>query len=366
LRDYVATGDVKNNEIVSTTKYTFDKKPSRANMSVDRDDVIFAKMKNTVKVVLITKKEEYYIFSTGFSVVRPNKTEIFPNYLLHFFKTNYFQQLKDKDAYGGTQKAINNANISKIKIPKPTIDKQKKIASLLDCIERINKNRIRATNLFNEFISSYFHSIYKQKSLKLKPFTISKICKKIKRYPTFYGINYVDKGIPVIKIGNIMKNGKLEDDLSQYDFITSDVSQRFPETILEYHDLLMAVRGDGSTGKLGYVSNPKLIGANISPNLLRMSIDINIANPIFLFHLLSSNYGKAYINSKINRTAKKTITAEDIKKIKIPLPLISIQNEFASVITGLEGYVERCNIFYEKTQQLRFLVNQQIFGRLSF
>jgi type I restriction enzyme S subunit len=43
--------------------------------------------------------------------------------------------------------------------------------------------------------------------------------------------------------------------------------------VLVYNDILMAVRGDGSTGKIGRVSTEKFVGANISPNLIRIQAE---------------------------------------------------------------------------------------------
>ena len=122
----------------------------------------------------------------------------------------------------------------------------------------------------------------------------------------------------------------------------------------------MAVRGDGSAGKLGYVSEKKFEGANISPNLLRINVNDQKANPIFLYHLLSSDYGKSVIDSIINRTAKKTISAEDFKKIKLHLPPIEIQNKFEDLIHNLDKYLKRCEEAYEKSLQLNSSMNRSL------
>jgi restriction endonuclease S subunit len=38
----------------------------------------------------------------------------------------------------------------------------------------------------------------------------------------------------------------------------------------------------------------------------------------------------------ITRTAKKTITAQDIKQIKIPMPRKSLQEKFAQIVQKIE------------------------------
>ena len=122
----------------------------------------------------------------------------------------------------------------------------------------------------------------------------------------------------------------------------------------------MAVRGDGSAGKLGYVSNKKFVGANISPNLLRISINAEKANLIFLYHLLSSDYGKSLIDGIINRTAKKTISAEDFKNIILYLPPIEIQNKFEQLIHHLDGYLLHCEDSYDKSREIEFIMTRKL------
>ena len=93
-KDYVATGDVINNQIIDVTPYSNENRPSRANMSVKTNDILFARMKNTTKVLRVTPKESKQIFSTGFAVLRPDIKEINPRYIMHICKSKEFQKLK--------------------------------------------------------------------------------------------------------------------------------------------------------------------------------------------------------------------------------------------------------------------------------
>jgi len=106
---------------------------------------------------------------------------------------------------------------------------------------------------------------------------------------------------------------------------------------LELQDIVMAVRGDGSTAKrIGLVTSDSLVSANISPNLLRFKAKAKVSHPLFLFHFMVSDLGQSLLESYVTRTAKKTITAEVIKKIKIPLPPFSFQQEFAHRVEAVE------------------------------
>ena len=111
-------------------------------------------------------------------------------------------------------------------------------------------------------------------------YPLGAVCDKVVRYPTFYGMEYLPSGTRVIRIGNILPDGHMELDDENYVFVYDTVNEDFPETVIELNDIIMAVRGDGSAAKrIGIITEPSLIDANISPNLIR--IKVNNTMPVF-------------------------------------------------------------------------------------
>jgi len=156
--------------------------------------------------------------------------------------------------------------------------------------------------------------------------SLGQTCDEIYRYPTFYGFNYVEEGVPVVRIGDILLDGEVNPNLENYVRIPPEINKRFPRTIIELGDILMAVRGDGSTGKrIGMVKSKNLVGSNISPNLLRFKAKEKYISSSYLFTFMTSIGGQELIDRYITRTAKKTITSADIQTIKIPVPPLSLQ-----------------------------------------
>jgi type I restriction enzyme S subunit len=56
-RCYMATGDLSNEDTNELELVTYENKPSRAALTAKPGDVIFARMKGTNKVLLVTEKE---------------------------------------------------------------------------------------------------------------------------------------------------------------------------------------------------------------------------------------------------------------------------------------------------------------------
>lgn len=155
-KKYIATGDVNNNEITSYTNVTFEDRPSRANQIAIKDEILIAKMQNTIKVLKIDNNTQNNIYSTGFFIIKAKKGVV-PDYLYWLFNSKKFNYQKDKNCKGATQKAINNIGLSKINVKDiPNTDEQNKIVNRLNTIHSvINMKKIQLKKL-DELIKSQF------------------------------------------------------------------------------------------------------------------------------------------------------------------------------------------------------------------
>jgi len=341
-RMYLSTGALKGNVIANEElqEVTFSSRPSRANLDVEIGDIIFAKMQGTNKVLKITEETKNLIVSTGFYVVRP-KDEYDHEFIYQYINSMEFNLQKDKFCSGATQKAINNEGLQNITIPDLDINQQHKIGRALEISRNSLLCRREQISVLNKLQSDTFADMFFSDAAYTE-IPLEKACDEIYRYPTFYGFEYQDAGVPVIKIGNITLDGMVDDDLGNYDFITKEVNDRFPRTRIKMYDSLMAVRGDGSTAKrIGIVISDNLVGANISPNLLRLSANSEICAPAYLFFFLMSKDGQSKLAQHVTRTAKKTITATNIKTIGMPLPPMPDQLHFQDIVLNIE-YQKAC------------------------
>lgn len=137
-KTYISTGNVKERNIENNEgNITYQDRPSRANMEINKNGVLFAKMKDSIKVVKGTKeKSNDLIFSTGF-VQLETKDDILQEYLVQLLLSNEFEMFKSQIATGSTQQAINLSYLSSFKIPVPSIEEQERIASILYTVDEM-------------------------------------------------------------------------------------------------------------------------------------------------------------------------------------------------------------------------------------
>jgi type I restriction enzyme S subunit len=115
-KEYVATNAIGElsmdiNKITNISK----ERPSRANLSVMRNSLIFSKMVGENKVWYIDEYSEKYIFSTGFFNIETKCVDFVAGFLL----SNSFIQQKYNLSNGTTMVALNTRGYNDIKIRKP-------------------------------------------------------------------------------------------------------------------------------------------------------------------------------------------------------------------------------------------------------
>ena len=262
--------------------------------------------------------------------------QLHPDFLRHFLASDPFhaQFMQTVSGVGGSLLRAKVSEVAKIEIPVPTLAEQERIVKLLDEADALRKLRADADTRTAALTPAVFHEMFGDPGTNPKNWPLSPLRENLDvlyRYPTFYGTSYVADGVPVARIGNILSSNTLDPDLRNYVRVPYEFSKEFPRTILKPGDLVMAVRGD-TTGKIGFVP-PALAGSNISPNLIRLSPNTTRIKSEYLLRLLL--FLPSLIEANITDTAKKSITAENLALMRIPVPPVPMQEQFAQRVTEI-------------------------------
>lgn len=156
-KTYFATGDIVGAGALVGTPVAYDDRPSRANLAAKPNDVLFAKMQATEKVLHVNGSAEDAIFSTGFFNLRARPEILNPRYLFWYLRSPYFNREKDKRCTGATQKALTLAGLREIEIPIPDrLKEQERIAHILDKADSIREKREKLILLADEMLRAQF------------------------------------------------------------------------------------------------------------------------------------------------------------------------------------------------------------------
>ena len=354
-RRYIATGDVIENEISSFIEVTFDNKPSRANQNVKVGDVLFAKMQDTLKVVMIDKQNVNNIYSTGFFVIEP-KDNVKSKFLYWLFNSNSFNEQKDKNCKGATQKALNNEGLSKITIKKlPSLEEQEEIIKKLDKIEEIIDIRKKQTEELDELIKSQFVDMFGNPIENSKNFTIKKlgnIC-KIYRGASPRPINkYLNGTVPRIKIGDATKGDGIYLNNTK-EKITEEGAKK--SRLIKKGGLIFANCGVS----LGFARIIKFDGC-IHDGWLAFENYEEVLNPIFF--LQSLNFCTKHFRAIAPDGIQPNLNTDIMKNYMQIVPDMKRQLEFAEFVKKTDKQKFEIQKSLEEIQKLQESLMNKYFG----
>jgi len=187
--------------------------------------------------------------------------------------------------------------------------------------------------------------------------SLGEASKEMYRYPTYYNIKYVEKGIPEVRGELIKPNGTLETDMSLYRFISQETATQFSRTRLQEGDFVISVRG--TMGEVGIVPK-ELDGANMTANLIRISPDRNKIYPLWLQQVFISERFQEQLDKASSSTTIKTIKAPELESLKLGVPTIIEQKKIAEILLTVDSAIEKSSQLIDKKKELKKGLMQEL------
>lgn len=364
---YVSTGALDKNYIdfSQIEKINFASRPSRANLEVKADNIIFAKMYQTDKTLLIDEEKENYIYSTGFFAIRPKQQKITTKCLMYLIQSDEFIKQKDKYCSGATQKAITNEGLKKIEINIPPIEDQKVIAERLDKLSELIEKRKEQIKKLDLLIKSRFLEMFGTNDNEYR-FSDCVLGDKIILLSDFSANGSYEKLDSNVKMYDqpnyawMVRTTDLESqDIFNIKYIDKNSYNLLSKSRLYGNELIMCKIG--SAGKMYLM--PKIDKpASLGRNAFLMRFNEQDVNMIYLFTYLNTTPLQKEIQKRVKGAVTKTITKDDVRSIPLILPPIELQNQFAAFVEKTDKVKQTIKINLDKLETLKKSLMQQYFG----
>jgi len=203
----------------------------------------------------------------------------------------------------------------------------------LEKVEKLKEKRKKANEFLDEYLKSVFSEMFLEKGFK--EVELGTVCEKITDGP-HRTPQLINKGYSFFTVAN-MRGFDFDythcKKISQKDF--DDLVKNGCQPVKG--DVLFSK--DGTVGKVMRINNTKDQVILSSIAILRPKE--NEINQIYLEHALKSDIT---LNQAINLksgSAIRRIILRQLKSIKIPLPPIAIQNQFAKIVEKVEKIKQR-------------------------
>ena len=167
--------------------------------------------------------------------------------------------------------------------------------------------------------------------------------------------DFRESGIKVVKIGQVIGDGKL--DLTDCDFISEELAEQKREFLLSAGDILMSLTGNiGRVGIVPDIKSPLIQNYRVGKFApVRERVEQN-----FLSQLLGSNFVTYQLETSSNMTAQANFGKSDIDKIKVKLPPLAEQQKIASILTSVDEVIEKIESQISKLQDLKKGMMQEL------
>ena len=262
---------------------------------------------------------------------------IYPEFANYYFKCAYFRNEVAKirkDAVNQSSMAI--SDLKKISIPTPPISEQQHIVEELDLLSSIIEKKKAQLKELDNLAQSIFYEMFGNPTINEKGWEIRKI-KDIgnvitgntpsRKIPNYYDSNYIEW----IKTDNILKDSLYATKAKEYLSESGAAQGR----LVKKGALLVACIA-GSLDSIGKVCvTDRKVAFNQQINSIVPKVDCEV---LFLYY--SITLMGSYIRENATSGMKHIITKSAMEELLLPIPPLTLQQQFAEKIEAIEHQKE--------------------------
>ena len=352
LINYIDIGSIDQTlkQIDNVNKIRAHHAPSRARQIVEGGDILVSTVRPNLNAVAEVPTEfNGYIASTGFCVLRALKEKLLPRYLYHWVRTHHFIDNMTSLATGASYPAVSDRIVKNSLILLPSLEKQKRIAAILDKADAIRQRRQESIRLTEEFLRSTFLEMFGDPVMNPKAWEIvrlKEVTSKIGSGATPRGgeNSYVNQGISLIRSLNVHDDALIYRNLAH---ITSTQAEELFNVTMEASDVLLNITGAS-------VCRCCIVPVSVLPARVNQHVCIirpnkeKLTSEYLLHCLISSGYKDKLLSiAGAGGATREALTKQQIENIEIPLPPIELQSNFTLIKNYMQALKSKYVTFVE-------------------
>lgn len=331
-KKYVSTGAVNGNIIESDDIELVDysSRPSRANLVACSGDILFAKMAETEKTLLLDDETEKNIYSTGFCAIRAKENIIEPKALYYLLGSSLFLNQKNTNSSGATQRAITNTGLSKIRIKLPTMEKQREFCGIMDKVVDSIELRKKQLGYFDKFTKSLFIEMFGDiiNTSKYPTVNLGSLGEMLSGgTPSSEHSEYFGGNIPFISTPCLGEN--YISYKNTQNFLTDEGVKNSTTNLIPAYSLMIGSRvgvGKCSINMCEMCTNQDILSF--------INIDQTKYDLLFIKNVIEQHFD--FYESQKRGATIKGISSKIVKETKVPKAPLLLQKKFANFVRGTD------------------------------
>jgi type I restriction enzyme S subunit len=274
------------------------------------------------------------------SVLRADRSQVYPRYLYHWFASPMIQATVR--SFGRQTTSISNLDLKRsldLTVPLPAIPEQQRIATLLDCTEVLRAKRHATVALLDRLAGSIFVDMFGDTARNSVGWDDSRTLGDVSNI-----VSGITKGrkaegpferVPYLAVVNVQDMRLNLSTVKEIDATAAEIARY----CLERNDLLLTEGGDPDKLGRGTLWREELPLSIHQNHIFRVRLhgDAGI-DPVFLNWLVGSERGRRYfLRSAKQTTGIASINATQLREFPLLVPPLDLQRAFADRISKLEA-----------------------------
>ena len=253
---------------------------------------------------------------------------------------------------GATRQKLTQSDMRKMEIPLRTMVEQKKIVCRLNKLTELISLRKQQLAKLDELVKARFVEMFLLHDYPTK--TLDELSIGKGEYGAQSASTEYDSTRPrYIRITDVNEDGTLNDDKVSSENITDDEQYR-----LSYGDFMFARMGATVGKTYAFLSGNQIFAGY----LIRYKLNLSLANPRYLLWYTKLDDYQKWVKLNQSGAAQPGINAKKYGSLKIPVPPIALQNQFAAFVERVDQQKQTVQQSLEKLELMKKALMQEYFG----
>lgn len=304
------------------------------------------------KAAFVDSVKNPMTFGAFCKVVRPQPE--YSEYLGHYFNSPVYRRKISALSAGANINNIKNEHIDNLDIQLVDEKERREIITILNELNMLISLRKQQIAKLDELVKARFVEMFGDISNSRKV-PMQDVCKIITD-GTHQSPKFVLSGIPFLFVSNIVTN-EIHYDAEK--FISEETyNELIKRTPIEVGDVLLST--------VGSYGHPAVVKENkpfcFQRHIAYLKPNNSVVNSEYLRCAILSTDLQRQIDESVKGIAQKTLNLSEIRKLRLPLPSLSLQNQFAAFVERVDQQKQTVQQSLEKLELMKKALMQEYFG----
>ena len=324
---------------------------------IPKDTVVFAKIGEALKLNRRALTSCNCLIDNNAMGIAPKRKFLQTGYFFYFMKNLKLQNFAEST----TVPSVRKSKLEQIEIETPPLNTQNEVERTLDKISSLITIRQHQLQKLDELIKARFVEMFGELHYNRHGFkivSVEEVCTMVKD-GTHQTPQYTTDDIHGFKFLSSKDVMSQKVDWKNIKYISSELHEKLYSTLKPQRDDILMSKNGVNYGVAAVNDSDEVFDIYVSLALLRPK---PIINPIYFRCVLNNPDTKEQFDSSIKGIGVPNLHLGEIKKTKILLPPIKLQNQFAAFVHQVDKSKAAVQKSLDEAQLLFDSLMQQYFG----